>query len=552
MHPSAQRTPFVGRQAEYALLCAALEHARGGAGTLVEITGEPGTGKSRLVEELRATTPEDDPWWFTIAAEPSQRRAPLQLAVDLLLAMLGPSASSPDGAVLAGALRQILPGEDCSALAQALAGYLRPAGPEETMEPALRRRLIAHTLQRVIEALARRRPIALVLDNLHDADTSSLALLAEILPGLAEAPVLLVAIAEPQCIPVWGPDAALTRLVLSGLPLVEAASLIESLAGAPVEADTAGFLNERTGGNPLFLETLMGMLLREGYLESDNGVLRLPLRRYVLIPASPEELYRLQIERLGENVRLALTPAVVIGESFTLRQLSELVRTERTWTVPDTLLTGNLDHLLQCNLIEPQGEAEAYRFRHDLIRVVAAEEAPPLRTSRLHTILGRLLEQEPTPWTARRLQRLAFHFGLGDRATKGIEAHARAGEHALSVQAYPEAEAHYLAGMERLAEAGTGQERPALVESLTAGLARTRAGLQQYEAAEAGFRAALAAADDPLLRATVLDGLAAVLARQWRHQDALFELSQEADLLRVASGEPAMLATLRLQLRRIE
>ena len=542
---------FTGRQMESARLSEALNRVRRGQGVLIEIFGDEGIGKTRLVNQLRAATPEDDPWWFEVAAEVAQRRAPLQFAVDLLLAMLGPTVSGPDAGVLAGALRQILPEEDCTSLARALAGYLRPAGPDEGMEPELRQRLIAQALRRVTEALARRRPIALVLDNLQEADTSSLVLLSQILPALTAVPALIIAIGEPQFTPPWGARAAHSRLSLNGLTIAEAVPLMESFVGGSVDLDTAAFLSERTSGNPLFIETLMRVLVREGYFEDDKGVQRLPLRRYALIPSSLDELYRLQIERLGENVRLALTPATVIGECFTLRQLSELVRTERTWTVPDTLLTGNLEHLLQSDLIEPFGGPGAYRFRHEAIRAVATSLAPPLRASRLHTILGRLLEQELTPWTGRRLQRLAFHFGLGDRAAKGIEFHSRAGEHALSVAAFPEAEAHYLAGLERLAEAGNGQERAALVECLTAGLAKTRAGLGDNVAAEAGFRAALAGSEDPLARAGVLEGLATVLANQWRHQDALFELSQENDALRAVTGEPAVLASLRLNLRRI-
>ena len=548
--------PFVGRQRELAELTTALVRVRSGQGQIVTIVGDAGTGKTRLVAELRRTVSQAELAWFEVYLTQRSQQAGFHAFVSLLREMVNLGPEMPSAVELAAGLARILPVDDCPPLAAALGSFLGVPGIGGSLEPEVRRRLLTRAFQLVIHTLASQQPLVLYLDDVHFADQSSLVFLQEMLPFLMQLPVLLLTTCRPPYSPPWHDDASSLEVTIQGLPPDEAKTLLNSLVGGPVDDQTSTFLVDRTGGNPLFLDALVREFTSEHYLERENGVWHLPLRRYLLVPSSLDELYRLQIERLGETVRLALGPTVVLGavKTFTLRQLSDLLRAERTWSVPDSLLQENLDPLVQHGLVQSIDSHNTLSFRHDVVRGAAAEFVPALRASRLHALWARQLEQDAVHQVDTSLGEIAFHYGLGDRASAAVGMHARAAEQAASVDAFPEAFAHYHAAIERLLELPAGTEKANLGATLNSGLASTEMRNGDFEAAETDFRIALESTNDPLTKATVWHDLASLLSQQWRHQDALAEIAEEETRIQndnLASGDQALLAQSRLKLERV-
>ncbi|MGI8554034.1 MAG: ATP-binding protein [Dehalococcoidia bacterium] len=547
--------PLIGREAELAQLGERLRRIRQGEGQVVGIIGGDGIGKTRLLIQLQGAAEAQDISWFALQISEHGQRAGFHAIVDLLRALFGLNEQLPTGIDLNAVLARLLPVEDCPSLVAALGSYLGIAGIGESLEPEVRRRLLIRALQQAVHALSTRGPLVIAIDDAQWVDSSSLELLGEMVAFFRQLPVLLITCSPTGASMPWHTgEFSADLLALDGLDEEGTSRFLQAITGQSLDQQTIAFLVERTAGNPLFLRSFAGLAMREQNLEEEQGVWHLPLRKYFLVQASLEELYRQVIERCGESIRLALGPAVTLGGSFSLHQLRELVSTERTWAVPDTLLRTNLERLLEQDLIERRAQPDVYRFPHSLTRRVATEFVPELRARRLHTLVGRLLELETTQPQGMLIEDLAYHYALGDRAPKAVEYHARAAEHAMSVQAHAEALWHYRSALDRLNEISSGQEKQSLNATLHAGLAAAEKDSGEYELAEADYRVALAATVDPLVRASIWHGLAALLAQQWRHQDALAEIAKEEVLLRVTgdnADEMSALAIARLMLDRI-
>ena len=280
------RTPFVGRDGELAALSAALARARDERGChLVTVAGAPGIGKSRLVGEFAATlTPHTT--LLGGRCVPHGEGTTYRPLADIV----GALGEDPRARV-----RDLLDGDE-----QAVRGILGAVGL--TGESAQAQET-AWAFRRLLERLARDRPVMAVIEDIHWAQPELLRLLDQVVALGVDAPLLLVCLTRPELLesyPEWAaPQPRRTMLVLDGLPLAHARELAERLGAGP----TSDRISRRAEGNPLFVEHLVSA-------HGEHSTSELPASIHALLAA--------RIDALGEVERQLLCCAAVEGRTFHL------------------------------------------------------------------------------------------------------------------------------------------------------------------------------------------------------------------------------------------
>ena len=312
---SGQRnlTPLVGRDEEIAMLMRRWERARQGEGQLVLIVGEPGLGKSRLIEEfhlrLRDTPHTWSEWscsqllqntplhpiaeWgrqrFGGADMPAERRL-ADLENSLAQVKLDPAENAP---LLAPLLDIPLPKERVSTLA-----------PEE-----LRRRQLA-ALTNWVMAGAKTQPLVLAFEDLHWADPTTLDVLRGIAERGALAPLYIVATTRPEFRPPWGMRSHHGTISLAPLDRAQVRDMVGELSARhALSREVVDDVAARTGGVPLFVEEVTRLLLERGEQGGAQA-----------IPPTLQQSLMARLDRLGPAREVAQIGSV-IGRGFSYKLL---------------------------------------------------------------------------------------------------------------------------------------------------------------------------------------------------------------------------------------
>ncbi|MGH3569353.1 MAG: BTAD domain-containing putative transcriptional regulator, partial [Pseudonocardia sp.] len=367
---------IVGRAAELAALEAACDGAAGGCGGLVLISGEAGAGKTALVQQLVSGVSGQR--WLTAVGRCSNGE--------------GAPAGWPWAEVLA-ALVAVHPPEP--ELAEPLHRMVAHGSAPVPGDPALARFRLHRAVGAYVAGVARQRPVLIVLDDLHDADDETLALLTHLAPELAEVPVLMVvtlrqgegsdqlddALAElARRLP--------SRIQLAGLSDQAVGELVRAVCTLPVDEDTVAAVARRTSGNPFFVTETARLLEAEG-----------PAAATTVVPAGVRDVLARRIARLPGAARTLLGHAAVIGRRIDIDVLIELADGDA-----DAVLDGIEPALLAGLVVEPA--AGRLEFAHELVRDVAYQRLSRLRRARLHArVAGALELRHPTEVAA-----LAHHF----------------------------------------------------------------------------------------------------------------------------------------------
>ncbi|MCA9968813.1 MAG: AAA family ATPase, partial [Anaerolineales bacterium] len=206
----------------------------------------------------------------------------------------------------------------------------------DRLEPQALQTRYRQALRRLLAALAARRPLALVLEDLHWADPSSADLLTDLLPLLADAPILFCLVTRPeQDAPGWRLVTAarhtlgssLAELSLGALTADDSRELIANLL--QIEAlpdDVRQLILQKTEGNPFFVEEVIRMLIeRQAIVRENGGWTAVHPIHAVDIPDNLQGLLMARIDRLPDEVRQTLRVAAVIGRQFPLKVLARVL-----------------------------------------------------------------------------------------------------------------------------------------------------------------------------------------------------------------------------------
>jgi predicted ATPase/DNA-binding winged helix-turn-helix (wHTH) protein len=449
---------LVGRDAEMAQLHAVLERARGGQRQTLFVTGEPGIGKTALVEAC-----------FEALAAPDAARIGWGQCVEHygpgaaylpVLEALGRLCRGPAGPTIIGHLRQWAP----AWLAQ-LSGVLPPAEREQLQRQARRpsRERMLRELVEALEALTREQLLVLVLEDLHWSDTSTVEVLTMLARRRELARLLVLGTYRPaelilRAHPLKQAKAELqlhghcAELVLGPLPQEAVAAYVAQHFPAPVAAAIAPAVYQHTDGHPLFMAQVAAYLAPQVGLDSciDEAVATPVAQALEAIPSGVQQLIELQLERLRPDEQQVLAMASVIGVEFAVASVAAglQVSPEGPEAVCETLARQG-PFLEACGLaVWPDGTLSGrYRFRHALYQAVLYRRLAEVQRVQGHQRIGARLETGYGARAGEIAVELAVHFERGRDPERALTYHTQAGTYALTRFAYQEAIMHLTTGL---------------------------------------------------------------------------------------------------------
>jgi class 3 adenylate cyclase/tetratricopeptide (TPR) repeat protein len=433
-------TPFTGREEELAVLARRWERAKGGEGQLVLIVGEPGLGKSRLIEEFRSRLAETPHTWAEWSASQLLQNTPLHPIAEWGRQRFGVDVPAEQRlADLENTLRLVgLDPVEYAPLLGPLVDIPLPPGRTDSFPPEELRRKQLAAITAWYLAGARSQPAVVVFEDLHWADPTSLDLLRGLAERGAQAPLLLLATARPEFRSPWSLRSHHSVISLSPLDRAGVARMVgEISASHALSKEVVEGVSERTGGVPLFVEEVTRLLLERG---EQGGV--------QAIPPTLQQSLAARLDRLGPAREVAQIGAV-LGRDFAYPLLRNIAEAD------EARLQASLDRLAESDLLFVEGAPPQanYRFKHALIQDAAYDSLLKSRRQALHRRAGELLRDDPER-AAAEPEVAAHHFtqaGLDDLA---IEWWGKAGEQALRRSAFQEAIAHLGKAIEMADKAG--------------------------------------------------------------------------------------------------
>ncbi|HWL32179.1 MAG TPA: tetratricopeptide repeat protein [Gaiellaceae bacterium] len=514
--------PIVGREPELAALAAAVEDARLRQLRLVEIVGEPGIGKSRLVQELRGLA--GGLQLLETAGEHYATAEPYAAVRPLLRRLVGipdTMVRQEAGRILAAFVNGAMP--DLVPWVPLLAGPFDAEVPGTAEADALDAGRSRDRLHQVVGSLLERlllMPTLVVVEDAHWLDDASRELLHALTAAPAARPWLVCLTMRPGTDPPPQGDHVL-RLELEPLRTEAAAALALDVAeAAALSEDTISSLVERSGGNPLFVRELVWATRHGEELEG--------------LPDTIERLLTARIDTLDPVDRMLLRYAAVVGPSFDLSLIESVL-------ADDDSLAGTLERWAPLREFLIDGGENRLAFRHDLVRATAYEGLSFGRRADIHGRVGAAIEERLGNRAEEEAALLSFHFHEAKDFARSWRYSVAAGKRAHSGFANVVAAELY----ERALEAANGV--PGLEQQTVAGIAEALGDVCErfgdYARADAAYGRSLELASaDPVVETRLAWKRAALHEHSGRYADAisayesglarLEELPSEPDLAR--------------------
>ncbi|HUK45064.1 MAG TPA: adenylate/guanylate cyclase domain-containing protein [Gaiellaceae bacterium] len=377
--------PLIGREHELAELSAALESAVSGRSPrLVKVVADAGTGKSRLIEELMASTAEQGGLVVRGRCLPYGRGITFWPLVEIVAQAAG--IAEDDGPQAAHAkLAAIAVDEAVAARVSQAVGLSDSSFPLDELNWGVRK---------LFESLALDRPLLVVFEDVHWAERALLDLVAHIATTATGAPVIVVCAARPELDerhPGWPDIEGAIELRLRPLEGEAVDQLVERLLGGSLSADVLARISTAAEGNPLFVEQLVAMFIEEGALirEGDRWVAARDFTARVTVPSSIDALLAGRLDLLPANELTVLESASVIGVNFSKEPVEEIVPAA---LVPVAERLGRIESRQLIRRAEDSVD-ELFRFHHVLIRDSAYNRLPKRIRSTLHARFARWAER---------------------------------------------------------------------------------------------------------------------------------------------------------------
>ncbi|MGD9507233.1 MAG: AAA family ATPase [Geminicoccaceae bacterium] len=490
LHLGAALTPVIGREHEIAFLLDRWQRAKEGEGQVMLLAGEPGIGKSRVVQVLHQHLGEEAHVRLRYFCSPYRRDSTLHPVIDQLERAAGLDPNDTPERKL-DKLEALLARstEDPGGVAPFVAALLSlPAGtryPPLTMSPQRQKERTLEALVGQLEGMARRGPVLVVWEDAHWADPTSLEFLGLVIDRVQTIRALVVITFRPEFVPPWGQHAHVTALTLAGLSRRQAAAMVDRLTeGKALPMQVLDQIVGKTDGIPLFVEELTKAVLEIGLLrdEGDRYELTGPLPA-LAIPATLHDSLMARLDRLARVKEVAQIGAV-IGREFSYDLLAAVA------PFPEDELPEALAQLCRSQLVFGRGTppGATYVFKHALVQDAAYGTLLRGRRQHLHArIAGTLEERFPKAATSRP-ELLAHHFTEAGSAETAIGYWLKAAHLALARSATAEAIAQLNKGLALLdgMDEGTGRRRLELELELQTALGGALIAAKGFAARETG------------------------------------------------------------------
>jgi class 3 adenylate cyclase len=450
------RTPFVGRERELGTLLELLALAQDGQGQIALIKGEPGIGKSRLYQELRQRASSADINWLTCPCSPFHQSSALYPIIELLKRELD-LAQGAGGEVLHERLAPALTNlgvvtED----ALELLADLLSVGTAEPILAAMsldrRRRKTLELLVELLLQMAAHRATVLLVEDLHWADPSTLAVLGLLAERIGDQHLLGIFTHRPTFAETWDPQAHQTLIELQHLDARDVGAMVDAWTGERLPAAVRNAIVARTDGVPLFIEQMTRTLLD---LKLDPAAARSAFSVNTadgLIPNTLRDLLMARLDSLGSAKETAQLGAM-LGRRFSFEDLAAVSE------LAGRTLQQHLDRLVDAAILIRAGEAPRadYSFKHALIQDAAYDSLLRRRRLMLHDRAAHVLEAAGTRESDP--QRLARHYEGAARWQEGSDLYFQAAAKANASWAYAEAIAILKKSLELLSRVAESEDR---------------------------------------------------------------------------------------------
>jgi class 3 adenylate cyclase len=454
--------PMVGRDLEFSVVLHAWQRACSGRGQVVLLCGEPGIGKSRVLQALREKLFAEGISVWQYQCSPYFINSALFPFIDELERELQFERQDSAQTKLDKLARRLLalarPQLDVNLIGRLLSLPAEARYGQLAMSPQKQKEETIRALIGLIEAAASRQPVLILFEDLHWADPTTLEALEVLLTRLDRLPALLLSTYRPEFKSQWIGQPAVTALTLSRLDPMQTRAIVDRVTGGrSLPEEILNQIVSKTDGIPLFVEELTKAIVESGLLTATGAGYSLvgPLPA-LAIPATLRDSLMARLDRLAPIKEVAQI-AACIGREFDEDLLS------RISPLPHAELHRALQQLADSELILRRGQPphHSYMFKHALVQDAAYDSLLKVRRTQIHGQIAAVLEGQFQDIVAAQPERLAHHFTEAGVADKAVPYWHKAGQLALSRMALEDAIAHLDRGVALLTQLPASAPRDA-------------------------------------------------------------------------------------------
>lgn len=442
--PARRQGRFVGRESELSLLRDEFDRASKGDPAFVAISAEAGSGKTRLIEEFR-TRIASGATWLEGRAYPFAQNIPYYAITDLISNRLGIDESDSSETVRSKLEQRIgaLVENASEVLPPMLQLYDIEGSRGSSIDREAYRSRLLEAVRVIVQALAGQGPLVVCLQDLHWADPSTVDLLRQLASGMSGSVMTLVNYRPEFAFHEGG----IQEIRLTELSDRDTRDLVESLLdSSSVPDELVSFLEQRTSGNPFFVEEIVNGLIENHVLaRGSEGWALTGQFDATSVPTTIRGMIASRIDRLDAERRRILQEASVIGREFLFTILSQV-------SGGDATLEDGLSALESADLIRRRDvDADLeYLFKHALTQEVAYSGLLRSKRHELHGRVAQAMEKLLGDRFREYAESIAYHFQNSDTPERAVPYLVIAGKKAIERYALPEAETHYRAAYEIL------------------------------------------------------------------------------------------------------
>ena len=442
---SGLRSDLIGRKREMALLREAVEKLHHGKGSVFSICGDAGTGKSRLVEEFKASLDLEDILWLEGHAYPYSQNIPYYPLIDLLNRALQIEESDSFENVREKVetwIERLLGKKDIVPFVGSLFSLHYPE--LEDMSPDFLKFRLQEATQSILSAMAQRNPTIFFLEDLHWASPSFVELLRRTLLELRQPAIVLCSYRPEFSLFTWRQLESIGKIYqeirLQDLSPSHTLHMLGSLLETDsVPYDLKKLVQEKAEGNPFYLEELVNSLIESETLMRDNGNWKITrsINRAEISPTI-HGLITGRLDRLEQETKQILQEASVIGRAFFYEILKKITDLEENVDSGLEILEG-VD-LIRIRALQPDLE---YMFKHPLTQEVVYNGLLKKDRRAIHEQIALVMEQLFMERLPEFYETLAFHFKQGHSTHKAVEYLMKSAEKSAKRNAVQESHQYY-------------------------------------------------------------------------------------------------------------
>ncbi len=425
-------THMVGRDEELAHLRSCFARLDGRLPQLVHLVGVAGSGKSRLIYELKRELSSAGVTIFESHCSALHQLEPYFPFVQMLRTYFAHDPNESRAAADRRIAEKI--GVDLATvekefphLSRLLSRTIADATelPRDELQEETNR-----ALSSLISAESQRAPVLAIIEDVQWLDEPSRELLDMALAKLVRARVMLIVSSRPEREILWRTQAALTRIPLRPLMQKEMVAIMRALAGSPLPEQVEARIGERAEGSPFFVEEITRSLIEGGRLRCDADGCELEgSLDEVEIPGSVREVLAARLDRLDASAKRVAQLAAVLGRQFERSEIDEFLGSE---SAADT--GAAIDHLVDRGVLRSVEDGRAFRFGESLTQEVAYESLLLRERRQLHEQVADLLERR-----GGRATLIAHHYARSSNRNKALESLLVAAKEAENLPAYQSA-----------------------------------------------------------------------------------------------------------------